>query len=75
MTAKQIVPQDEEYVNTLVWILEKAMHNEAFVAQANVLREHRYNMQRIKNQFPSKSHYSKSNAASTSLSNNIHRQR
>lgn len=73
MTAKHIVPQDEDYINTLVWVLEKAVSNEAFVAHTNLLKEHRYNMQRIKNQFPSKSHYSKSNATSASI--NIHRQR
>lgn len=75
MTAKHIVPQDEEYINTLMWILEKSLHSEAFVARTNLLREHRYNVQRIKNQFPSKSHYSKNNTSATTSSSNIHRQR
>ncbi|XP_037044632.1 protein Smaug [Bradysia coprophila] len=75
ITTKHIVPQDENYVNQLMYILDKAMHNEAFVAQINLLKERRHNMQRIKSQFPPKIHYSKSNEASASTSSNIHRQR
>lgn len=72
MTSKHIVPQDEESVTTLLVILDKSVHNEAFVAHTNLLKTHRFNLQRIKNQFPPKSHYSKSNALSSSSSNNIH---
>lgn len=76
MTAKHIVPQDEEYVNTLLWIIDKAVNNEAFVTRTNSLKEIRYKMLRIKTQFPSKSHYSKNNTSTASVSsNNIHRQR
>lgn len=54
---KHITPQDEEAVNTLLWILEKAVHNEAFVAHTNQLKEHRYKVSRIKAQFPPKPHF------------------
>lgn len=68
MTTKPILlPQDEEPVNSLLWILEKAVHNEAFVAHTNQLKEHRFKVSRIKNQFPPKNHYGKNgNAAATS---------
>lgn len=67
MTTKHIVPQDEPYVHQMMFILDKAMHNEAFVAQINMLKERRHNMQRIKSQFPPKMHYSKSNEPSASM--------
>lgn len=75
MTAKHITTQDEDCINLLLHILEKAVHNEAFVTHTNLLKEHRHNVVRIRNQLPLKSHYSKSSASTTSLSNNIHRQR
>lgn len=57
VVAKQIVPQDEEMINSMMWILEKAVHNEAFVAHTNQLKEHRFKVSRIKAQFPTKTHY------------------
>lgn len=54
MINTQISVLDEEHVNTLLWILEKAVHNEAFVAHTNQLKEHRYKVARIKAQFPPK---------------------
>lgn len=57
VVAKQIVPQDEEMINSMMWILEKAVHNEAFVAHTNQLKEHRFKVSRIKAQFPVKTHY------------------
>lgn len=50
----QVAVLDEDHVNTLLWILEKAVHNEAFVAHTNQLKEHRYKVARIKAQFPPK---------------------
>lgn len=57
VVAKNIVPQDEEMINSMVWILEKAVHNEAFVAHTNQLKEHRFKVSRIKAQFPTKTHF------------------
>lgn len=57
VVAKHIVPQDEEMINSMMWILEKAVHNEAFVAHTNQLKEHRFKVSRIKAQFPAKTHY------------------
>lgn len=39
------------------------MHNEAFVAHTNQLKEHRFKVSRIKIQFPPKNHYGKSAGA------------
>lgn len=75
MTTKHIVPQDEDYINTLMWILEKSLHNEAFFARHTLLRQHRHNVQRIKNQFPSKSHYPKNNTSATTSSSNTRKPR
>lgn len=55
--AKHIAPQDEEMINSMMWILEKAVHNEAFVAHTNQLKEHRFKVSRIKAQFPAKTHF------------------
>lgn len=68
ITTKHIVAQDEEIVNSLMWILEKAVHNEAFVAHTNQLKEHRFKVSRIKIQFPPKGHFSKTNATSGNIS-------
>lgn len=58
MINKHINSHDEEPINTLLWILDKAVHNEAFVAHTNQLKEHRYKVTRIKAQFPPKpSHF------------------
>lgn len=75
MTTKHIVPQDEEPISSLMWILEKAVHNEAFVAHTNQLKEHRFKVSRIKIQFPPKNHYGKNGATSSTSSGNITRSR
>lgn len=72
ITTKHIVPQDEEIVNSLLWILEKAVHNEAFVAHTNQLKEYRFKVSRIKAHFPQKGHIGRN---STSNNGNISRTR
>jgi hypothetical protein len=52
-------PTDEECINMFLWILEKALHNDAFLAQTNQLKEHKYKLSKIKMQFTPKSHYTK----------------
>lgn len=66
VVTKHIVPQDEEMINSMMWILEKAVHNEAFVAHTNQLKEHRFKVSRIKAQFPAKTHYVAGTTKSTS---------
>lgn len=51
--------QDEESVNVLLWILEKALHNEVFVVQLSQLKEHKYKLSKMKMQFTPKNHYNK----------------
>ncbi|XP_059614054.1 protein Smaug isoform X2 [Phlebotomus argentipes] len=55
---------DEESIGAFMWVLERALHNEAFVAQTNQLKEFKYKMSKIKMQFgasanAAKGHYSK----------------
>ncbi|GAB0097886.1 Protein Smaug [Sergentomyia squamirostris] len=53
---------DEESTNAFFWVLERALHNEAFVAQTNQLKEFKYKLSKIKMQFgtsAAKGHYSK----------------
>lgn len=45
---------DEESVNVFVWVLDKALHHEAFVQQIAHLKEYKYSMQRIKMMFANK---------------------
>lgn len=72
LTTKQIVPQDEDSVNSLLWILEKAVHNEAFVTHANQLKENRFKISKLKMKFPPKGHYNKNgNSASNGNSNKM----
>ena len=48
--------QDEESVNVFMWVLDKAIHHDAFNQQVQHLRDYRYKLQRIKNMFVSKSY-------------------
>lgn len=51
--------QDEECVNAFMWILDRALHSEAFVAHTNMLKEHKFKVSKIKLQFVPKGHYPK----------------
>lgn len=53
-------PQDEECVTTFLWIMERALHNEAFLTQVNLLKELKFKVSKIKLQFVNKGHFSKS---------------
>lgn len=53
-------PSDEEYVTTFLWILERALHNEAFLGQMNLLKELKFKVSKIKLMFVNKPHYGKS---------------
>lgn len=52
--------QDEDSINVILWLLERSLHNEAFMAQTNQLKEHKYKLTKLKNQnFAPKGHYNK----------------
>lgn len=55
-------PQDEEYLNVYCWLLERAMHNEAFSGHVIQLKEYKYKANKVKMQYAPKggSHYGKS---------------
>lgn len=52
-------PQDEEYLNIYIWVLERALHNDAFATHAIQIKEYKYKANKIKMQFAPKSHYTK----------------
>lgn len=49
----------DDALNTSLWILEKLIHNEAFLAQINLLKEHKFKLTKIKSQYLSDAHCSK----------------
>lgn len=59
-------PNDEEHVTAFLWILERALHNEAFLGQINLLKELKFKVSKIKLQFVSKPHFGKVGASGTS---------
>lgn len=65
---KQITAQDEEIVNSMQWILEKAVHNEAFVTHINQIKDYRFRISKLRMKFPPKNHYNK-NCNSNSSTN------
>uniref|UniRef100_A0A182VJ51 Protein Smaug n=1 Tax=Anopheles merus TaxID=30066 RepID=A0A182VJ51_ANOME len=54
--------QDEEYLNIFLWIVERALHNDAFIAHSAQLKDHKYKVSKIKMQIAPKSggHFAKS---------------
>ncbi|XP_063699187.1 protein Smaug [Culicoides brevitarsis] len=60
--------QDEDTINVVLWLLERSLHNEAFMAQTNQLKEHKFKLSKIKNQyFSSKGHYNKNSVNNNGL--------
>lgn len=57
MSIKYLTNADEECVNMFVWVVDKALHHEAFMQQTCHLKELKYKMQRIKVSFIHKLHY------------------
>lgn len=57
MGLKYLSQQDEEAVNVFFWVVEKALHNEAFIQQLNHLKEFRFKLSKIKMSFGPKLHY------------------
>ncbi|XP_053664372.1 protein Smaug [Anopheles marshallii] len=53
--------QDEEYLNIFLWIVERALHNDAFIAHSAQLKDQKYKVSKIKMQIAPKSgHFTKS---------------
>ncbi|XP_055380872.1 protein Smaug [Condylostylus longicornis] len=56
--------QDEESINSLLWILERSIHNEAFLAYSNQLKEHKFKLSKIRLSFVPKIHPNKTSNSS-----------
>lgn len=71
MTSKPNGPQDEESVNLLIQIIDIAQlkNMEPFLANANQLKDMRYEIELIKMKFPPKNHYHKNGNGPTNNSN------
>ena len=65
MTASKPVcsQQDEDTINVILWLLERSLHNEAFMAQTNPLKEHKFKLNKMKSQFAPKGHYGKTSGS------------
>ncbi|KAG5678182.1 hypothetical protein PVAND_007875 [Polypedilum vanderplanki] len=59
---KYISNTDEESVNIFLWVLDKALHHEAFIQQIPHLKEYKGKLQRLKMMFTSKGFNSGSNS-------------
>lgn len=58
MNLKFISGTDEEALNLFMWLVDKALHHEAFMQQTAHLKEFKYKMQRYKAQYShNKMHY------------------
>ncbi|XP_050091311.1 protein Smaug [Anopheles aquasalis] len=54
-------PQDEEYLNIFQWIIDRALHNDAFVAHFAQIKDHKNKLLKLKMQLaPKAGHFSKS---------------
>uniref|UniRef100_A0AAG5DF50 Protein Smaug n=1 Tax=Anopheles atroparvus TaxID=41427 RepID=A0AAG5DF50_ANOAO len=51
--------QDEEYLNIFLWIVERALHNDAFLAHSGQMKDHKYKVSKIKMQLTPKGHFVK----------------
>lgn len=64
MSIKYLSNADEECVNVFMWLIDKALHHDAFMQQSAHLKEFKYKMQRIKMTFShNKMHFSSNNKA------------
>ncbi|XP_058838619.1 protein Smaug [Topomyia yanbarensis] len=63
--------QEEEYLNVYTWLLERALHNEAFAPHVVQIKEYKYKANKIKMQFTPKAHYVKN----ANLNGNINKPR
>lgn len=64
LSIKYLTNADEESVNVFMWLIDKALHHEAFIQQTAHLKELKYKMQRVKMSFThNKLHYNSNSKA------------
>ena len=55
---KYLSTHDEEAVNVFLWLVDKALHSDAFLQQVNHLKEYKFKLSKVKMSFGHKvSHY------------------
>jgi len=59
LSLKYLTQQDEEAVNVFLWIIDKSLHNDAFLQQVNHLKEYKFKLSKVKMTFAPKSHFNK----------------
>lgn len=64
-------PQDEESLNVLIWVLERALHNDAFAKHASQIKDYKFKANKLKMAYSPKSHYAKN----ASINGNINKPR
>lgn len=57
LSIKYLSSADEESANVFLWVIDKALHHEAFMQQTTHLKELKYKMQRVKMTFTHKMHF------------------
>lgn len=60
-------PQEEESMNVFIWVLERALHNDAFAAHATQIKEYKYKANKLKMAYAPKGHYAKNNSLPANL--------
>ncbi|XP_011183774.1 protein Smaug isoform X1 [Zeugodacus cucurbitae] len=56
-------PQDEENINVLMWVLDRSIHNEAFVNHSNQLKELKFKLSKYKISIGHKAHHLKNGSS------------
>ncbi|XP_054731606.1 protein Smaug isoform X2 [Anastrepha obliqua] len=56
-------PQDEESINVLMWVLDRSVHNEAFVNHSTPLKELKFKLSKLKMSIGHKAHHVKNGSA------------
>ncbi|XP_052859744.1 protein Smaug [Anopheles cruzii] len=67
--------QDEEYLNIFLWILERALHNDAFVAHFVQIKDHKYKLSKLKMQLAPKSGHFPKNLTAAGVNSSISKPR
>ncbi|XP_058066219.1 protein Smaug [Anopheles bellator] len=67
--------QDEEYLNIFLWILERALHNDAFVAHFAQIKDHKYKLSKVKIQLAPKSGHFPKNLTTAGVNSSISKPR
>lgn len=68
MNIKYLTNADEDCVNLFMWTVDKTLHHESFLQQSGHLKELKYKMQRIKNNFVhNKMHFNTAKTANSKM--------